>query len=104
MPAVEFIDVTKRYADGTVAVGDLNIAIEEGEYLCLLGPSGCGKSSTLRMLAPTTCAVENLGSSTVNLTSSRITETARSCRVTSQPSTAGSHDTGSCSRSRASTA
>jgi multiple sugar transport system ATP-binding protein len=51
MPAVEFIDVTKRYADGTVAVGDLNIAIEEGEYLCLLGPSGCGKSSTLRMLA-----------------------------------------------------
>jgi len=51
MPAIEFLSVTKRYPDGTVAVSSLDLAIEPAEYVCLLGPSGCGKSSTLRMLA-----------------------------------------------------
>ena len=32
-------------------VRDLDLAIEEGEFLVLVGPSGCGKSTTLRMLA-----------------------------------------------------
>ena len=34
-----------------VAVADLDLTVEDGEFLCVLGPSGCGKSSTLRMLA-----------------------------------------------------
>ncbi|NYV27710.1 ABC transporter ATP-binding protein [Streptobacillus felis] len=34
-----------------VAVEDVNLAIEEGEFVCLLGPSGCGKTTTLRMIA-----------------------------------------------------
>jgi multiple sugar transport system ATP-binding protein len=48
---IELIDVTKRYADGTVAVRDLNLRIEDGEFMILVGPSGCGKSTTLRMIA-----------------------------------------------------
>ena len=54
------------------------------------------------MLGPTTCAVEKRGSSTVNVSGSRITCSTRSRRVTSQASSAGTHDTGSRSRSRAS--
>lgn len=51
MPRVKFHHVNKTYPDGTRAVIDLDLTVEEGEFLCLLGPSGCGKSSTLRMLA-----------------------------------------------------
>jgi osmoprotectant transport system ATP-binding protein len=43
-------DVTKRYPDGTVAVGDLSLEIQGGEITVLLGSSGCGKTTTLRMI------------------------------------------------------
>src|SRR5262245_40098065 len=36
---------------GTVAVHELDLTIEEGEFLVLVGPSGCGKTTTLRMIA-----------------------------------------------------
>jgi osmoprotectant transport system ATP-binding protein len=39
----------KEYADGTVAVEGLDLAVREHELLALVGPSGCGKSTTLRM-------------------------------------------------------
>jgi len=51
MPRIEFKGVTKTYPDGTRAVADLDLVVEDGELLCLLGPSGCGKSSTIRALA-----------------------------------------------------
>ena len=51
MASVSFNRVEKIYPDGTQAVFALDLAIEDGELLCVLGPSGCGKSSTLRMLA-----------------------------------------------------
>ncbi|MBX5442524.1 MAG: sn-glycerol-3-phosphate ABC transporter ATP-binding protein UgpC [Solirubrobacteraceae bacterium] len=43
--------VTKRYADGTEAVKQLDLDIGDGEFLILVGPSGCGKSTALRMIA-----------------------------------------------------
>jgi multiple sugar transport system ATP-binding protein len=50
MPAVSFEHIVKRY--GTVTVlDDLNLAIEDGDFLVLLGPSGCGKTTLLNLLA-----------------------------------------------------
>jgi len=43
--------VGKTFPNGVVAVQDLDLDIEEGEFVTLLGPSGCGKSTALRMLA-----------------------------------------------------
>ena len=50
MATVTYDHVTKRF-DGTVAVDDLSIEVEDAEFLVLVGPSGCGKSTALRMLA-----------------------------------------------------
>jgi osmoprotectant transport system ATP-binding protein len=47
---ITFDSVTKRFADGTVAVNDLNLEIPEGEVVVLVGPSGCGKTTTMRMI------------------------------------------------------
>jgi multiple sugar transport system ATP-binding protein len=43
--------VSKIYPDGTRAVNDLNLGIEDGEFMVLVGPSGCGKTTALRMVA-----------------------------------------------------
>jgi multiple sugar transport system ATP-binding protein len=43
--------VSKRFPDGTVAVNDANLAIDDGEFVILVGPSGCGKSTCLNMIA-----------------------------------------------------
>ena len=43
-------NISKRYG-ATLAVADLSLAIERGEFFGLLGPSGCGKTTTLRMIA-----------------------------------------------------
>ena len=52
MALIEFDHVFKRYPGSTsVAVDDLNLHIEAGEFLTLLGPSGSGKTSTLMLLA-----------------------------------------------------
>ena len=50
MTFVQFQAVTKSFGT-TIAVDELNVDIEQGEFFSLLGPSGCGKSTTLRMLA-----------------------------------------------------
>jgi multiple sugar transport system ATP-binding protein len=50
MARVIFEHVTKRF-DGTAAVNDLDLEVEDGEFLVLVGPSGCGKTTALRMLA-----------------------------------------------------
>jgi spermidine/putrescine transport system ATP-binding protein len=50
-PAVELVGVTKRFGDEVVAVEDMSLTIEDGEFFSLLGPSGCGKTTTLRMIA-----------------------------------------------------
>ena len=51
MAAVEFADVSKIYPDGTRAVADMDLGIQDGEFMVLVGPSGCGKTTALRMVA-----------------------------------------------------
>jgi multiple sugar transport system ATP-binding protein len=43
--------VTKRFPGGVLAVDDLSLEVEPGEFLVLVGPSGCGKTTALRMVA-----------------------------------------------------
>jgi multiple sugar transport system ATP-binding protein len=43
--------LTKVYADGTRAVSELSLDVEDGEFVVFVGPSGCGKTTALRMLA-----------------------------------------------------
>src|ERR671931_2860735 len=51
MASVTFEHVTKTYAGGVIAVSDLSLAVEDGEFVVLVGPSGCGKTTTLRCVA-----------------------------------------------------
>ena len=46
---ITLISITKRFGD-TVAVDDVSLQIEGGEFFSLLGPSGCGKTTTLRII------------------------------------------------------
>jgi multiple sugar transport system ATP-binding protein len=51
MAEIAYDSVAKVYADGTRAVHEFNLDIEDGELMVLVGPSGCGKTTALRMLA-----------------------------------------------------
>ena len=51
MAGIELDHVTKSFAGDVLAVDDVSLTIEEGEFLVLVGPSGCGKSTLLRMIA-----------------------------------------------------
>ncbi len=51
MAKIELDGIWKRYADGTEAVKNLSLTIDDGEFVILVGPSGCGKSTALRMVA-----------------------------------------------------
>ncbi len=50
MATVTFDGVWKKFGE-VVAVNDLNLMIEDGEFMVLVGPSGCGKTTSLRMIA-----------------------------------------------------
>jgi ABC-type sugar transport system ATPase subunit len=51
MAAIRFEGVSKVYPDGTRAVDELDLEIDEGEFMVFVGPSGCGKTTALRMVA-----------------------------------------------------
>ncbi|WP_254839974.1 phosphonate ABC transporter ATP-binding protein [Natronomonas marina] len=63
--AVELSSVRKVYGEDTVALEEISLSIEEGEFVVLLGPSGAGKSTLLRILngltPPTEGSVEIMG-------------------------------------------
>jgi multiple sugar transport system ATP-binding protein len=48
---IQFVHVSKAYSGERLAVRDLNLTVEEGEFVVLVGPSGCGKTTALRMVA-----------------------------------------------------
>lgn len=51
MAVVQLNHVTKVYEGNVVAVKDVNLTVNDKEFVVLVGPSGCGKSTTLRMIA-----------------------------------------------------
>jgi multiple sugar transport system ATP-binding protein len=51
MGAINITNVGKIYPNGTRALEDINIEINDGEFVVLVGPSGCGKTTLLRMVA-----------------------------------------------------
>src|SRR4051812_19360444 len=50
MTHLELDRLAKHYG-GVRSVDGIDLAVEPGEFICLLGPSGCGKTTTLRMIA-----------------------------------------------------
>ncbi|HEY7600415.1 MAG TPA: ATP-binding cassette domain-containing protein, partial [Candidatus Limnocylindrales bacterium] len=66
---VRLEQVTKRFGE-VVAVDDLSLAVERGEFFSMLGPSGCGKTTTLRMIA----GFEDVTSGAIHLGDREVTD------------------------------
>ena len=63
MADVVVSSVEKVYPDGTCAVRDLNMSVDDGELVVLVGPSGCGKTTVLRMVA----GLEEISAGTISI-------------------------------------
>jgi len=71
MSFLELKNVTKIYPNGTKAVHETSLSIEEGEFMVFVGPSGCGKSTLLRMVA----GLEDITEGEITLDGNLINET-----------------------------
>lgn len=73
---LEMIDVSKIYPGGSVALQDINVRIEQGEFVFIVGPSGAGKSTFFKMLfrevLPSSGKVIVNGHDLVNMTDKEI--------------------------------
>ncbi|CTQ49485.1 ABC transporter ATP-binding protein [Jannaschia donghaensis] len=69
MADVRLVDIEKKYGN-FLAVPQLNLTIEDGEFLVLLGPSGCGKTTTMRMIA----GLEEITSGDIEIAGKRIND------------------------------
>ncbi|MGK7918819.1 MAG: ABC transporter ATP-binding protein [Trichodesmium sp.] len=49
--AISCNHVNKIFGNGTIALKDMNLTINQGEFVTIVGPSGCGKSTVLRLIA-----------------------------------------------------
>jgi len=75
MASLELDNVTKVYeskSEMIVAVEELNLDIQDGEFIVVVGPSGCGKSTTLRMIA----GLETVTDGEIRIGGERINEAA----------------------------
>jgi multiple sugar transport system ATP-binding protein len=63
MAEIVLDDVSKVYGDGTTAISDLSLSIQDGEFVVLVGPSGCGKTTALRMVA----GLESISEGTIQI-------------------------------------
>jgi multiple sugar transport system ATP-binding protein len=72
MAEITLEHVTKAFVGGVVAVDDVNLTIEDGEFMVLVGPSGCGKSTLLRMIA----GLEEITDGTISIGDRDVTELA----------------------------
>ncbi|MEL6645912.1 MAG: ABC transporter ATP-binding protein [Pseudomonadota bacterium] len=50
-PLLNMSHVEKTFAGDVVALRDMNLSVQEGDFISLLGPSGCGKSTALRLIS-----------------------------------------------------
>lgn len=67
-PLVQLAGIRKSF-DGKTVIDNLNLTINNGEFLTLLGPSGCGKTTVLRLIA----GLENVDSGRIHLEDHDIT-------------------------------
>ena len=64
--------ITKLFAGDVVAVDDVSLEIDDGEFVVLVGPSGCGKSTLLRMIA----GLEEVTDGTIEIDGRDVTDLA----------------------------
>jgi multiple sugar transport system ATP-binding protein len=72
MGAIEISNVGKVYPNGTRALEEVNITIDDGEFVVLVGPSGCGKTTLLRMVA----GLEDITEGTIEIADKVVNEVA----------------------------
>jgi multiple sugar transport system ATP-binding protein len=70
MGGIALQGVSKVFPGGVVAVDDIDLEIDDGEFMVLVGPSGCGKSTLLRMIA----GLEGVSGGTIRIGDKDVTE------------------------------